>query len=153
MTTPIAQRIIEAVRDRLYVIAPANDYNTDPRILTIGAQPTQATDIDCDFVIGVWEQADAPGDLALDGAQLVTQNIVIEGLCARRYEADELALLHLLWQDIVRAVFLASDPTLGGLALSVQRGSRTFVFSQAGEGFAGVLQLVEVTYHEPYGNP
>jgi len=122
---PIAKQIVEAVRDRLYAIKPGAGYNTNPVVLPIGQQPALREHLDNNYVIGLWEQADSVDEARLNGNNLITQNIVIEGTAKRSQDLTEFDELHLLWQDIAKAVF-TSDATLGGLALAVFRGPRVW---------------------------
>jgi len=79
MADPIAKQIVEAVRDRLYAIAPDAGFNTMPTVLAIGAQPALREDLQGNYTLGVWEQPDTVEDSRINGDSLITQNIVIEG--------------------------------------------------------------------------
>lgn len=154
MSTPVSVQTITAVRNRLLTISEAAGFNTTPTVLEIGQQPALLSDLSCDFVLGLFEQPDTPTqDETICGQQMITQNIVIEGAARRQASSNELQLLMWLWQDLMRAVFNASDTTLNGIAMAVQRGPKAFIYSQTGEGMAGVQQIVSVQYFETYGNP
>lgn len=152
MAEPIAKQIIDAIRARLESIIVEDGFNFEPKVLEIGGQPALLSeDLINGSVVSVFEQPDEPGEAVISGAQVVTQRIVIEGAAVYTgYSENE--SLYLLWQDICRAVF-TSDTTLSGLAVSVSRGPKVFVYSQTGEGITGVRQVVNVQYFETYGNP
>jgi hypothetical protein len=147
----IAYQILQAIAARLRNISTAGGYNTDPAVL-VGVQPVNPDQVEAGPIIVAYELRDQPAnEQQVDGDQAVQLTIVVEAVV--EYGAAATALmLSQVWQDIMRSVF-TTDSTLGGLALSVQRGQREYEYPSPGGNTVAVRQAVTVVYWETYGNP
>ena len=150
MANPQSYQILEAIKARLDAISTTGGFNTDPEIV-LGIQPVNDDQLQNGPVITVYESGDAgPEDENFCQVMLIPMDITIEA--HTRFSANTSLELSQLWQDIMRAVFL-TDTTLGGLAATVQRGSRDFEYPTEGGQTVAVRQIVSVQYFETYGSP
>lgn len=154
MADPIALQIAEALETRLQAILISGGFNTDAgNQVYLGFRQINPDEVAAGPAVLVYELEDSPrdedGDFCAGG--IIDLSFAVEGI--QEYgSASTSETLALLWQDIARAVFIA-DQTLGGLALSLQRGARTFEYPEQGGTTVAVRQVVVATYDEPYGNP
>lgn len=155
MADPIALQIAEALELRLADILIANGYNTDAgNQVYLGFRQINPDEVASGPALLVYELDDEPREDDADFCQemIVDLNFQVEGIQA--FGTDPTSeVLGLLWQDISQAVFLPADKNLGGLALSVRRGPRTFAYPEDGAATIAVRQIVTVTYAETYGDP
>ena len=151
MANPVSYQILEAIKTRLDAISTVGGFNSDPEIV-LGVQEVNPDQIDAGPVITVYELGDEPeGDGQICGNMLINMQVVVSGFV--KFGDDDTSLkMALLWQDIMRSVFL-TDVTLGGLAVSIWRGGRQFNYPQPGGETVAVQQTVNVNYLETYGNP
>lgn len=154
MANTIAYQILTAIQARLNQISVANGYNNDlDETVTLGVKNFNPDQLTTAPVVSVYEVNDAPEEEGtLQGQNLITLTIEIEAVV--KYDNTMAALkINQLWQDINRAVYQVGGSTLGGLALAVLRGPRSFVYPQPGGDTVAVNQTVSVQYLETYGNP
>jgi hypothetical protein len=154
MADPISLQILEAIRYRLTKISVAAGYNTTPCSVRLGTQSVLPEDVADGPVISVFDLGDSAersGHLGSHDSRIEIV-AVVEGVQVNN-GAEATESLHLLIQDIHRAVFLAADTRLSGLVLGVERGDRTVIYPDAGGNLIGVRQEVRVSYLETYGNP
>ena len=150
MPDPVSLQILDAIKARVDEISTANGYNTNPTVVR-GVQPVNPDQSSSGPVISMYELQDQPEEATLLNQNLITLSIEVEGVVQFNDNATSEKLSY-LWQDINRAVFQA-DTTLGGLALGVLRGPRSFQYPQPGGETVAVQQTVNVQYLETYGNP
>lgn len=155
MADPVAFQIAQALETRLQDILVANGYNTNAgNQVYLGFRQVNPDEVASGPALLIYETDDEPREDDEDFCQesIIDLNFQVEGI--HLFEADPTSeVLALLWQDISKAVFLSADKTIGGLALSVRRGPRTFAYPEDGGATIGIQQIVTVTYAETYGDP
>lgn len=155
MADPIALQIAEALEARLQDILTANGYNTDAgNQVYLGYRQINPDEVASGPAILVYELNDEPREDDADFCQesIIDLNFQVEGIQAFGTDSTS-EVLALLWQDIAKSVFLSANKNLGGLAISVRRGPRTFAYPEDGGATIAVQQIVTVTYAETYGAP
>ena len=154
MAKPISLQIVEAIRDRLYAIRREDGYNTDAGYcVELGVRQINPDEVDRGPIVTVYELQDAPVTEDANFCQQMPIELTVNVEALVRFGQDSKAeALAYLWQDIVRSVFLA-DTTLGGIALSVRRGAREYVYPSPGGETVAVTQAVLILYLETYGDP
>lgn len=151
MADPVALQILKALKTRLDTISVANGYNYDPSVV-LGLQQINDDQMSAPIIHIYETDDDATGDARLYEAQVIDLRVEVQAhmRLGALVKADALAYL---WQDIMRAVFDVTDTTLGGLALTVLRGPKQYVYPQPGGETVAVNQRVDVRYLETYGEP
>jgi len=152
MSDPISLQIMHNLRDRLYAITPGGGYNTHPSIV-FGMRDVNPDELSAGPVVLLYELEDEVVEDLADMCQTnaIELTAVIESYSKLGQDSSPDALAY-LWQDINRALF-TSDTTCGGLAHSVSRGSRSYIYPSPGGETVAVRQTATILYSEPYGSP
>lgn len=155
MANPISLQIAQALESRLQAILVSNGYNTDAGSqVYLGFRQINPDEVASGPALLLYELDDEPREDDQDFCQesIIDLNFQVDGIQAFGDDSTS-EVLALLWQDIAKAVFLSADKSIGGLALSVRRGPRTFAYPEDGGATIAVQQIVTVTYTETYGDP
>lgn len=155
MADPVAFQILEALRERLYVIKTADGYNTNlAQQVELVRRPVTPNDIAMCGIVQLFQESEEEDEelSSICGAEGNIMNVSVEAYMLHSNQ-DQTRWLSLITQDLKRALFLSTDRQLGGLAASVDRGAALHVYPEPGGETIAVRQSVIVRYIETYGTP